>query len=151
MSTSGEEAVSRPPYEVGVAIAHLDQGPAVTYDRRQDRTVAGIPGYENTGGAHRKATLVEKGEDTVNAATEAIARQIGQSAERIAKTISAQVDSASYPASMGLESVEISFGITLAAGIQAIFTTQAESSVQVTIKLRGSPEIPVPTLPGHPE
>jgi hypothetical protein len=41
---------------------------------------------------------------------------------------------------LGLDSVEVSFGITLAAGVQALFTTQAESSAMVTITLsRSSP------------
>jgi hypothetical protein len=36
---------------------------------------------------------------------------------------------------MAVESIEVSFGVTLAAGVQAMFTAQAESSVQVTVTL----------------
>ena len=41
---------------------------------------------------------------------------------------------------LGLESVEVSFGITLSAGVQALFTAQAESSAQVSITLVRRPD-----------
>lgn len=37
--------------------------------------------------------------------------------------------------SFGLDSVEVQYGVTLSAGLQTVFTAQAESSVQVTITL----------------
>jgi hypothetical protein len=39
---------------------------------------------------------------------------------------------------MGIESVEVSFGITLISSVQTPFTAQAESSAQVTVKFSRS-------------
>jgi hypothetical protein len=74
-------------------------------------------------------------------ATEAIAAQIGLATQRIATEVGDQLVPSSSSATLGLESINVSFGLTLTAGVQAMFTAQAESSVQVTITLvpqRGS-------------
>jgi hypothetical protein len=74
-----------------------------------------------------------------------MASQIGLTAERIANNISQQVATASASAEMCLESVEISFGITLTAGMQTMFTIQSESSAQVTITLVRKADVPPST------
>lgn len=127
------------PYEVGVAITSLGQRETLT---QQERASGSVPGYEDLRGTSRRGVIVEKGEEVVSAATEALATQIAISAERIARVISARIPSTSRPGDVALESVEVSFGITLAAGLQTIFTTQAESSAQVTITLRRQAENP---------
>lgn len=135
------DAVSAPvaSFEVGVAIQQLpldgdDHGAA-------DRA----PGYDEASGggwgrrlADRGSVVVEKGEDAVRAATEAIAGQIGTAAQHIAMAIERQVPEQPRPGMLGLESVEVSFGVTLAAGVQALFTAQATSSAMVTITLSRS-------------
>jgi hypothetical protein len=79
-----------------------------------------------------------KGGEAVRVATEAIAGQIGLAAERIAAAVEARAV-APEPGKLSLDSVEVSFGITLTAGVQAMFTAQAESSAQVTIILARRP------------
>lgn len=144
-------------YDVGVAILPLRDGAA---DRRADRPVAGspsgnIPGYDEILGrkefrsADHRSPLIERGEDVVRAATEGIAAQIALAAQRIAEAIDTRTAESSSPAALGLESVDVSFGITLTSGVQAMFTAQAESSIQVSITLKRHPN-PVPTQPEHP-
>ena len=129
------------PYEVGVAIVAAGQASDDDNGRRD-----ALPGYDDSWGrtAHqpdgtRRVVLVEKGDQAVRAATEAIANQISLAAQRIATTIEKQDWSAPGPDTFGLESVQIAFGVTLTAGIQTIFTAQAESSAQVTITLSRLP------------
>ena len=79
--------------------------------------------------------LVQKGEDILREATEALAEQIGATARRIADAIGRQEEASAKPGTFGLDSVEVAFGVTLTGGVQTLFTAQAESSVQVTITL----------------
>jgi hypothetical protein len=118
-----------------------------------------VPGYDEAAGrrgwgrpvADRVAVVVEKGEDAVRAATEAIAAQIGVTAQRIAASIEQQAVSHPAPGRLGLESVEISFGVTLTGGVQALFTAEAESSAQVTITLTRQPvDTAADTAAGRP-
>jgi hypothetical protein len=102
-----------------------------------------IAGFEDAKGGWRHPAenvpiLIEKGEDAVRAATEAIARQIGLAAQRIARSVEEQVVTSSAAAALDLDSVSVSFGVTLTTGLQAMFTAQAESSAQVTITLSRS-------------
>ena len=132
-------------YEVGVAIMPLT---TVTADGREpSATIGGVPGFDDTlgrGGARseRRPALIEKGEEAVRAATEAIAGQIGLTAQRITAAIEAQTGAPADPGVFGLESVQVSFGVTLSAGLQAMFTAQVESSAQVTITLSRQPRQP---------
>ena len=131
-------------FEVGVAVVLADE-PAEGSDGERN---GAVPGYEDASGlkvrgkhaADRPPTLVVKGEEAVRVATEAIAGQIGLAAERIALAIEAQALAAPEPGKLGLESVDVSFGITLTAGVQALFTAQGESSAQVTITLARRPD-----------
>jgi hypothetical protein len=114
-----------PPFEVAVAIrSSKDSRPSLpglseaTERRLQDRT----------------SELIVKGEAAVKAATEALAKQIGLTAQRIAEEIGAQTITPSPSGRLGIESVEVSFGVTLTGGVQALFTAQAESSALVTVK-----------------
>lgn len=146
MSTSTETSAAQSPgYDVGVAIAAIDSTAAVTPDHRHERPASAIPGYEDARGGRRGATIVEKGEHAVNLAIDSMASQIGRTAKRIANNISEQVAVESASADMCLDSVEISFGITLTAGMQTMFTIQSESSAQVTITLVRKPDVPPST------
>ena len=80
---------------------------------------------------------MEKGEEVTRKATEALAGQIGATAKLIAEAIGRQEAAAlpAAPSAFGLDSVEVQYGVTLSAGLQTVFTAQAESSVQVTITL----------------
>jgi hypothetical protein len=124
-------------FDVGVAVVPLVDDAAS--GPRQGGSA--IPGYDETSGRGRlfsaqRQFLVERGEESVRAATEAVATQIGIAADRIAATIGDNFGSSPAARSMAVESIEVSFGVTLAAGVQALFTAQAESSVQVTVTLR---------------
>jgi len=123
-------------FEVGVAIQQLP------LDGDDHGTADRAPGYEEASGggwgrrwADRGSVVVEKGEDAVRAAAEAIASQIGIAAQHIARAIERQAPEQPATGLLGLESVEVSFGVTLAAGVQALFTSQATSSATVTITL----------------
>jgi hypothetical protein len=127
-------------YEVGVAIAALDGYGAGLPDGGPGPGQSSVPGFEDTAGLKRAKTgrnldLIEKGDAAVRAATEAIAGQIGVTAQRIAAAIGAQAEPMAQDQAFALETVEVSFGVTLTAGLQTIFTAMAESSAQVTITL----------------
>jgi hypothetical protein len=147
VSASDDKVSAGKAYDVGVAIVPL------WHDLAGQRPAGGstgsdaIPGFDEATGrgrshsADRGALLIERGEEAVRAATEAIAAQIGLATHRIATEIGEQVVPSSPSGTLGLESINVSFGVTLTAGVQAMFTAQAESSVQVTITLspqRGS-------------
>lgn len=132
------------PFQVGVAIQQLPL--------EDDRQVSapGVPGYDEASGrgdggrhrADRRSVIIEKGGEAVRVAAEAIASQIGLAAQHIAAAIERQAPTPPVGGALGLDSVEVSFGVTLAAGVQALFTTQAESSAMVTITLSRSPAGP---------
>ena len=144
--TTSEAGSSVGTFEVGVAIVAADEGPAGPADRDDQRDRA-LPGYDEAFGlklpggqtAGLPPAFVVKGGEAVRVATEAIAGQIGLAAQRIAAAIEAQAVAAPQPGEMGLESVEVSFGITLTGGVQALFTAQAGSSAQVNITLTRRP------------
>jgi hypothetical protein len=129
-----------PPFEVAVALQRPN-GATAAPDYAADSAAGGaIPGYDEAfgrrdSGPDGRRTLLARGEDAVRAATEAIAGQIALAAQRIAEVIDAEIDSPSGAEQMSLESVQVSFGIALSAGIQTVFTSSAESSAQVTITL----------------
>lgn len=130
------EGTSGEGYEVAVAVMPVgDVGGQP--DTSSERSGGYLPGHDDAIGCpwgQRRAVLLEQGEQAVKVATEALARQIAETAQRIGAVIAEQVVSSS-PETFGLESVEVSFGVTLAAGVQALFTAQAESSAQVAITL----------------
>jgi len=139
MTSYDAAPVSVASFEVGVAVQQ------VPLDRDDQAASDRVPGYdEATGGgwgrrwADRGSVVIEKGEDAVRAAAEAIAGQIGIAAEHIAMAIERQAPEQPRPGMLGLDSVEVSFGVTLAAGVQALFTAQATSSATVTITLSRS-------------
>jgi Trypsin-co-occurring domain 1 len=128
-------------YEVAVAVVpagSLFRGP-ISSSGDDDQ---GQPGFDQTSGTRSlgrhvagRPTLLAKGDTAVKVATEAIARQIGLAAQRIAETIDAQAISSASNGTLSLESVEVSFGVTLTAGVEALFTAKSESSAEVTITL----------------
>jgi hypothetical protein len=100
------------------------------------------PGFDVTSGtasqgrhANSRPSILEKGDAAVSRATEAIARQIGLAAQRIAESIDTSATTSTTPGMLALESVQVSFGVTLAAGLQTLFTAKSESSAEVTIIL----------------
>jgi hypothetical protein len=100
----------------------------------------GVPGFEETRGSRKvspgaDSVLIKKGQAAVQAATDAIGAQIGATALRITEAVVAQGIPSPAQGDLGLESLEISFGVTLSAGLQTLFTAEAESSAQVTITL----------------
>lgn len=134
------------PFEVGVAVVATEEPGADSGDRDGQRRGV-LPGYDEASGfkihgrhaVDRPPAIVVKGGEAVRIATEAIAGQIGLAAERIAAAIEAQAVATPQPGKLGLESVDVSFGITLTAGVQALFTAQGESSAQVTTTLARRP------------
>lgn len=144
MTTSEEAELSAGKYETAVAItsAVISQ-PGAPF--RGDEGDSAGPGFDQTSGfrAHARQvadTVLVKGDAAVKLATESIARQIGVAAQRITAAIEAQSMPAEGQAgSLSLESVEVSFGVTLMAGVEALFTAKEESSVHVTIILSRRP------------
>lgn len=134
-------------FEVAVAFAPVEEvrvvSPGGALAPAED---GGIPGTKEAAGnlrfwqrqeGQQRPTLVEKGEEIARKATEALAGQIGATAKLIAEAIGRQ-QAAALPAeasAFDLDSVEVQYGVTLSAGLQTVFTAQAESSVQVTITL----------------
>jgi hypothetical protein len=129
-------------YEVAVAITpRTGQGRAPLPHDDGDGVA---PGFDETAGFRSQGRqardfLLEKGDEAVRVATESIARQVGLAAQRIAMALDAQASTPAAPRSLSLESVEVSFGVTLSAGVEALFTAMAESSAQVTIVLSRRP------------
>jgi hypothetical protein len=128
-------------YDVAVAVVATDE----RLERAREATV-GIPGFEDTRGRSSRsgatvgAVILEKGDDALRIATEAIAGQINVTAQRIAETINKGSWPLPQQGELGLQGVEITFGVTLTSGIQAMFTAQAGSSAQITIRLGRSSE-----------
>jgi Trypsin-co-occurring domain 1 len=125
------------PYDVAIALAAIEPIADEPGTSRSE-----IPGFERAWGGHGNrfasapgSLVIEKGEAAVRQATEAIARQIGSTARRIAENVGLEDASAEPSDKFKLDSVEVSFGVTLTAGLQTIFTAQTESNVQVTITL----------------
>jgi hypothetical protein len=128
-------------YEVAVAVVPagtLAYGPLFSSGEDDQ----GKPGFDQTSGIRSQGrhvagrpSLLAKGDGAVKLATEAIARQIGLAAQRIAETIDAQAISSVSTGTLSLESVKVSFGVTLTAGVEALFTAKSESSAEVTITL----------------
>ncbi|HEY2577160.1 MAG TPA: hypothetical protein VGI74_12720 [Streptosporangiaceae bacterium] len=135
---SGEDVARTGSYDVGVAIVPMIESIPATPDDDHPATGGSVPGYDDVLGRRqnleRPAAQIERGDAAVRAATEAIAGQIGITAQRIAEAIDQKVAPPSGQ-SLAIEEVEVTFGISLAAGIQALFTAQAQSSAQVTIRL----------------
>ena len=130
-------------FGVAVAVVPTDGDPAGS-GARDDEDADALPGYDEAAGLRlpiRRASdrVLIKGEEAVRAATEAIAGQIGLAAQRVAAAVEAQAVTAPLPGDLGVESVEVSFGITLTGGVQALFTARAESSAQVSITLARHP------------
>jgi hypothetical protein len=135
LAGSDETSVSVGEYEVAVAIVSAESPRRPSSPAQETATLG--PGFDETAGRHAAArsTHLAKGDTAVKLATEAIARQIGLAAQRIATAIDTQAISSPVSGVLDLESVEVSFGVTLSAGIEAMFTAKSESSAEVTIIL----------------
>jgi hypothetical protein len=137
LNTSEAATAAVANYDVGVAIFSVAQDRVAAQGGREAPGGESIPGYDEALGRRRElpVTHIARGEEAVRAATEAIASQIGIAARRIATAIGQQP----APDSFLLDEVEVSFGVSLAAGIQTLFTATAESSAQVTVRLSRRP------------
>jgi hypothetical protein len=150
MDTPDERSPAGERFDIGVAIVPSEQG--------SPDGAGTVPGYTDTLGRGRlnpaaaAPYLIEKGEEAVRSATEAVAAQIGLAARRIAAAVGEQLAQppAGAAGAYDLGSVTVAFGITLSAGVQAMFTAQAQSSVQVTITLTPRAEAASGAAPGAP-
>jgi hypothetical protein len=135
LAGSDESHASVGEYEIAVAMAPVGDPPHEPSFPSQGS--AARPGFDQTSGRHAtgRSSLLAKGDEAVKVATEAIARQVGLAAQRIAEAIDTETISSSGPNALNLESVEISFGVTLSTGVEALFTAKSESSAEVTIVL----------------
>lgn len=137
MSTDGESsAIALPAYEVAVALLPLGRRASRDLGTDRDLTEQSVAGFEDVRGTSRSVSLIEHGEDALRAASEALAVRAAAVASSMARAISAQLRSAESPPDASFETIEVAFGIALSAGLQTVFTTQAQSSVQVTLTLR---------------
>jgi hypothetical protein len=158
MSLPGDTDRNLGEYEVAVAIAPITLAPNSGRESRFPGNPSEDvePGFDQTAGIRShgrqaKDFLLEKGDEAVRVATESIARQIGLAAQRIAAAIDTQAIPPTEGNALSLESVEVSFGVTLSAGIEALFTSMTESSAQVTIVLsRRPPDNPATQTPDNP-
>lgn len=143
MAASEERELPLGQYEVAVAIAPAVKSP-------HGNSIPGgpdappQPGFDDTAGfslpgRHVAQAMLAKGDAAVKLATESVARQIGVAATRIAAAIEAQGAPSGPSGTLSLESVEVSFGVTVAAGVEALFTAREESSVLVTVVLSRRP------------
>jgi hypothetical protein len=145
VTASGTDSGGGLSFDVGIAIHPSAAIAAESAVRSQaggrSGESAGLAGYDEVIGlirqraGDRRLTLIEKGEDAVRAGTEAIAGQIGIAAQRIAAVLDQQDWTPATENGLGLESVQVAFGVTLSGGVQAVFTSAVESSAQVTITL----------------
>jgi Trypsin-co-occurring domain 1 len=140
LNMPGEDTGRAHSYEVGVSLVSFAESAPQSAQTGQNGTDQDtVPGYDDAIGVRKRtarlSTQIRRGDDAVREATEAIADQIGIAAQRIAETIDRQVTPSANGQSLALDEVEISFGVSLTAGVQALFTAQADSSAQVTIRL----------------
>lgn len=135
-------------FEVAVAFVPLAETREGRPAARQEPAEESLPGISDASGwrlfgqpQDQRTTVLQKGEDVLARATEALAGQIGLTAQRIADAIGRQEASPPAVGALELDTVQVSFGITLSAGVQTVFTAQSQSSVQVTISLSRLKEI----------
>jgi hypothetical protein len=145
------------PFEVGVIVRRSAEGSGgagpdgeVAQDRegrdgREDRE-GRDPYDEAIGGRWLGAgrdKLVGLGEDAVRLASTAVAAQVATVAEQVAARLERSAISQAYPGQLALDTVELTFGVTLTAGtgsaINAFVTAEGESSFEVTISLTRRP------------
>ncbi|MCK9877273.1 hypothetical protein MXD59_16075 [Frankia sp. Ag45/Mut15] len=128
--------------EVGVALV-----PAAAVPVAPGRPVPGGSPFEDASGSHRRrGRVVQRGEDAVRAAVTAVTAQISL----VAAEVSRQLDGAGLvepaPGQLGVETVEVTFGVTLTAGagkaIEAVLSVEGEAAVEVTVSLARRPANP---------
>jgi hypothetical protein len=137
-------------FDVGIAVLPL-QG-SIPAQRTNDASPDGqVPGFDEAIGRRHSAVkppfVIRVGAAAVEAATEAIAAQVGLASRRIAASLGDQLAAAPVPGPFDLDSVTVTFGITLTAGVQTLFTAQGESSAQVTVTLTARRDQPAGHTP----
>lgn len=136
MSGDGGSEVA---YEVAVAVIDV---PATAEVAARTTTPPGFDEALGLRGRHiadARSRVVALGDEAARIATEQLAKQVGVAAQRFAEVLEQQPVTHPGPGELGVESVQVSFGVTLTGGVQALFTAQAESSAQVTITLTRRP------------
>lgn len=130
---------SEPGYQVGVLLRRdaVDDRPG-SYDG-YDEAVGGLRRrMAATGG-----NLAELGEGAVRAVARAVGSQVGIVAEQVAASLEQRDIAQAGPGKLGLDTVELTFGVTLTAGVgsavNAFVTAEGETSFQVTISLSRRP------------
>lgn len=117
-------------FEVGVYVHPAAGG---------DETDA-VPGYDNASGrwGERGQRAVVRGREAVRAAVDAVGSGVGQAAEQLVDAVARQLPP-DVPGELGVDTIQVSFGVTLAGGVQALFTAQSQSSATVTVTMSRRP------------
>ncbi|WP_322748678.1 MULTISPECIES: hypothetical protein [unclassified Frankia] len=131
--------------DVGVALVDRDSTGDADADTGDDGE-SWLVEAAGRGGQHRRtrrAAVVERGEEAVRAAVRALSSQIGVVAGEVARGLDGQGLVEAAPGRLGVDAVEVSFGVTLTAGsgqaIQAVLSVEGEAAVQVTVSLTRRP------------
>lgn len=142
---------SEPGYQVGVLLRREvvgDRPAGLPGEAGPDRA-GGLDGYDEAVGGWRRRVavagegLAELGEGAVRAVARAVAAQVGLVAEQVAASLEERDIAHAGPGRLGLDTVELTFGVTLTAGVgsavNAFVTAEGETSFQVTISLSRRP------------
>ncbi len=98
---------------------------------------------EEAAGRHRgrrsRNSVVRRGEQALRAAGRAVSAQVAVMATEIVRGLDGTGLTDPPPGALGLDSVEVGFGITLTAGlgnaVEAVVSAEGEAAVQVTVTL----------------
>ncbi|EFC82833.1 hypothetical protein FrEUN1fDRAFT_4029 [Parafrankia sp. EUN1f] len=87
----------------------------------------------------RRNRVAVLGEAVLNATADAIAAQIGAVAERLGTELARRPIGSPEPGQLGVQSVELTFGLTFTAGagkvVEALLTAGGEATTQVSVVL----------------
>jgi hypothetical protein len=137
--TNSKMSEGHPELAYDVAVAVMPVGGEESGGQMSPQESSGsLPGYDDALGrpwGRARPTVLHRGEEAVETATEALAKQIAATARRMAAILEEQQLVTPSRETLGLESVQITFGVTFSAGVQTLFTAQAGSSAQVAITL----------------
>jgi hypothetical protein len=141
---------SEPGYQVGVLLRRdvVGDRPAGLPGEAEPDRASGLDGYDEAMGLPRRVVatgekLAELGEGAVRAVARAVAAQVGLVAEQVAASLEQQDIAGAGPGRLGLDTVELTFGVTLTAGagsaVNAFVTAEGETSFEVKISLSRRP------------
>jgi len=137
------------PFEIGIMLRPAERPGGLEPGAEPPEDGEARDGYdEAVGGPGRwlgagRNKVVELGEDAVRLASSAVAAQVATVAEQVAARLEPSPISQGGPGQLALDTVELTFGVTLTAGtgsaINAFVTAEGESSFEVTISLTRRP------------